>query len=498
MKSWTIGKKLMTGFGVMLALTLALSYFSLTAIGQLGGALAANTAKTMELVGAVRLGLQDMIAHAKMAQLTYVVNHIRRLESTDQRQVIKSGMECSNCHTMDGFENSRHEFEAMAARVQAQIVELRSCVPDAEGRKSLETLEAGVSSWVPLYQEFLQRIHENDYEEAHGVIRDKMSPILEDIDKAAKLLGDRQRDAMIAASTEAVHIVSRTRWMAFLFIGVSLVISAVLPVVVYGISRLLREMATDLKAGAEQVSSAAAEVSSSAQSLAQGTSEQAASLEETSASAVEVTSMTRKNAEDSRAAASLTGQANELVSTANQNLEQMVDSMQEINSSSDKIARIIKVIDEIAFQTNILALNAAVEAARAGEAGAGFAVVADEVRNLAQRSAQAAKDTAALIEDSIAKSNDGKAKLDRVAQGIHDITANVTKIKALVDRVHSGSTEQARSIQQIAKTVGEMDQVTQKAAANAEQSASAGEELSAQALSMTDIVEKLTALVGRS
>jgi methyl-accepting chemotaxis protein/methyl-accepting chemotaxis protein-1 (serine sensor receptor) len=174
----------------------------------------------------------------------------------------------------------------------------------------------------------------------------------------------------------------------------------------------------------------------------------------------------------------------------------MVGSMQEINASSDKIARIIKVIDEIAFQTNILALNAAVEAARAGEAGAGFAVVADEVRNLAQRSAQAAKDTAGLIEESIAKSHDGKAKLELVAQGIHDITATVTQIKSLVDRVHAGSTEQARGIEHIAKSVGDMDQVTQKAAAHAEQSASAGEELSAQALSMTEIVEKLSALVG--
>ena len=497
MRSWTIGKKLMTGFGVMLAMTLTLSYFSLTAIGTLGGALAANTAKTMELVGTVRLGLQEMIALARMAQLTYVVNHIKKLEST-QGSPIKSGMECSACHSMDGFENSGREFDAIAMRVKGQIAELRPAVLDAEGRKCLQTLEAGISSWLPLYQEFLQRIHQNDYEEAHSVIRDKMSPILDEIDKAAKLLADRERDFMVASGKEATHIVSRSRWMAFLFIGLSLVISAVIPMMVYGISRLLREVGTDLQAGAEQVSSAAAEVSSSAQSLAQGTSEQAASLEETSASAEEVTSMTRKSAENSRSAADLTGQATELVGAANQNLEQMMGSMEEITSSSDKIARIIKVIDEIAFQTNILALNAAVEAARAGEAGAGFAVVADEVRNLAHRSAQAAKDTASLIEESIAKSHDGKVKLDLVAKGIQDITGNVAQIKILVDAVNLSSTEQSRGIEQIAKAVGQMDQVTQKAAAHAEQSASAGEELSAQAVAMADIVEKLTALVGRA
>src|ERR1035438_1146553 len=135
--------------------------------------------------------------------------------------------------------------------------------------------------------------------------------------------------------------------------------------------------------------------------------------------------MTRKNADDSRAAAALMSDAGEVVGVANHTLAQMEASMQEINASSEKIGKIIKVIDGIAFQTNILALNAAVEAARAGEAGMGFAVVADEVKNLAQRSAEAARDTAALIEESIAKSDDGKIKVDQVAAAIQQILAKV-------------------------------------------------------------------------
>jgi methyl-accepting chemotaxis protein len=157
------------------------------------------------------------------------------------------------------------------------------------------------------------------------------------------------------------------------------------------------------------------------------------------------------------------------VAEGNQTIEEMLVSMREITSSSDKISKNIKVIDEIAFQTNILALNAAVEAARAGEAGMGFAVVADEVRNLAQRSAQAAKDTAALIEESISKSNEGSAKLQRVTVVIRTITESEAKVKTVVDEVSPDSQEQARGIEQISKAIAQMDQVTQSTAANAEE-----------------------------
>jgi methyl-accepting chemotaxis protein/methyl-accepting chemotaxis protein-1 (serine sensor receptor) len=160
------------------------------------------------------------------------------------------------------------------------------------------------------------------------------------------------------------------------------------------------------------------------------------------------------------------------------------------------VAKIIKVLDEIAFQTNILALNAAVEAARAGEAGMGFAVVADEVRNLAQRCAQAAKDTAALIEESIVKSNDGKTKVDQVAVAIRAITEESAKVKTLVDEVSLGSQEQTRGIEQVAKALTQMEQVTQQSAAHAEESAAAAEELTAQASTLMEVVHQLSAMVG--
>lgn len=185
-----------------------------------------------------------------------------------------------------------------------------------------------------------------------------------------------------------------------------------------------------------------------------------------------------------------------MVGDANRTLEQMESSMHEINGSSDKISKIIRVIEEIAFQTNILALNAAVEAARAGEAGLGFAVVAEEVRSLAQRSSQAAKDTATLIEESIVRSSEGSSNLEDVAEAITGITDASKKIRMLVDEVNLASQEQAKGIEHVSQAVNQMSHVTQRSASNAEKGATAGKQMATQAELMNAMVLELRAMVG--
>jgi methyl-accepting chemotaxis protein/methyl-accepting chemotaxis protein-1 (serine sensor receptor) len=186
------------------------------------------------------------------------------------------------------------------------------------------------------------------------------------------------------------------------------------------------------------------------------------------------------------------------VTNANQVLTEMVTSMGHIKESSHKVSNIIKTIDEIAFQTNILALNAAVEAARAGAAGMGFAVVADEVRNLAQRSAHAAKDTAALIEESIARSDRGVVRVEKVGSSMQEITQSVSKVKTLIDSVSEASRQQAHGFEQVSQALSQMEQMTQSNAASAEASATAGDALNAQARQSLLTVEQLEALVGHT
>jgi methyl-accepting chemotaxis protein/methyl-accepting chemotaxis protein-1 (serine sensor receptor) len=323
-----------------------------------------------------------------------------------------------------------------------------------------------------------------------------MFPIFEESEKAAGLLAQREREALAASDQHSHGEISSSRWAVVVVVLINLIVVVTALWIVFRVTAALRQLAIEIGKRAEEVAAAASQVSSSSHSLAQGSSEQAATLEQTSASSEEINAMAHKNRENSRGAADLVTQSQEKFVQTNQTLEQTVAAMGEINMQSGKISQIMKVIDEIAFQTNILALNAAVEAARAGDAGLGFAVVADEVRNLAQRCAQAAKDTASLIEASISKSNDGKAKVDQVAAAIRAITQESAKVKTFVDDVNAGSRDQVHGIEQIGKAIMQMEDVTRKTAASAEENASAAEELNAQSEALKDIVEQLTAMVG--
>jgi len=298
----------------------------------------------------------------------------------------------------------------------------------------------------------------------------------------------------IAHDTDTSMTVTTT--MTLLGMIIAVVIGSFLAMIITkAIAGPLSSAVNSLGASSEQVSAASSQIAESSQQMAEGASEQASSLEETSASLEEMAAMTKQNADNANEASRVVKEVKTSADDGSTAIDRMAEAVQKIKSSSDQTARILKTIDEIAFQTNLLALNAAVEAARAGDAGKGFAVVAEEVRALAMRSAEAAKQTETLIRESQENADSGVAVSEDVAGVLRSIVDGANRAALLVNEVSSASQEQAQGIEQLNAAVTQMDQVTQSNAANAEESAAAGEELSAQAHELANLVTMLGALV---
>ena len=473
MKTLTISKRIVIGFIAIVLVAIGIGTFSIVRLAYIkksADSIVGNSLPGVIVLGELLSGIRD--------QYSLVEKHIL---TTNEAAIA----------TIDArILSVRETNTALAKSYEATITQ-------PEDRKLYEADLTARDAYRATLEGVLSLSRSNLNAQAVVVLTEKVDPAFE---KYARAVSDHlqyKEKNGLASGEEITAAIASSRTFSLIGLGIAAALAGGLAFfIIRGINLVLKRVASALHDGANQVASAAGQVSGSSQSLAEGASEQAASLEETSASLEEITSMVKRNAEAAQQAKDLSSQTRAAADTGAADMEQMKQSMSAIKTSSDDVAKIVKNIDEIAFQTNILALNAAVEAARAGEAGAGFAVVADEVRNLAQRSAKAAKETAEKIEDAINKSNQGVQVSAKVAESLQQIITKARSVDDLVGEIAAASKEQASGISQVNTAVTQMDKVTQSNAATAEESAAAAEELSAQAETLQLNVGTLQQLVG--
>jgi methyl-accepting chemotaxis protein len=473
MNSWTISRRIISGFAAMVLIVIALGVFAIwrgQALNRAIAVLAENALPSVLTLRACGGATRDNILTAMLYADT---------ETDSQRAALEEHMDSNR------------------AQVDELVEKYETLISDSEDRRLFEEVKRARLAFRSARSRYLDLVRQGKPEEHKKMLAEVVIPAFEASVKAIDAnIEYNEKLAMDVSTASRAAARSSIRLISFA-LGVALVVASLLIwQIVRSTNRVLRDLAANLDQGAMQTASAARQVSAASQTLSSGASEQAASVEETSASLEEISTMIRSTADNAEKAKALAGVAHAVAQAGSRTMLDMTQAMAAIDASSAEVAKIVKNIDEIAFQTNILALNAAVEAARAGEAGAGFAVVADEVRSLAQRSAAAAKETAQKIEAAIASSRNGSQSCDKVGESLKQIAEKVSSTDSLVREIATAAREQAQGIEQINTAITQMDQVTQSNSASAEESASAAEELDAQAASLKDMVGQLRQLVG--
>lgn len=474
MKNWTIGRRITVGFTILVILTIVVGisgYIGLRTVNRESDSLLSDSMPGSLIIGIAKDNLSRQYANVERIMRAKTPSEVttRKKEFTDLVE--------SNAKLIEEYKKKIVTQEDQTAL--AGVGDTRKAF-----YSSVDTLFSMIGT---ASQDEVYTYIDGEFSTKYRAFRGDMQKLL-DFNKNNSLMSGASVKSTMNVATKFILIV----------VLAALVLAIVIAVIIIkGTNKVLSAAITSIDEGSSQVAAAASQVSAASNMLAEGASEQAASLEETSSSLEEMASMTTQNAKSAQNAKALADEMHVAADSSAEQMKEMQHAMDAIKESSSGISQIIKTIEDIAFQTNILALNAAVEAARAGEAGAGFAVVAEEVRNLAQRSAESAKETSSKIEGAIKNSEHGVVISSRVADSLNEIVDKAKTMNTLVTEIASASHEQDKGIGQLTTAVQQMDKVTQSNASNAEETASASEELNAHADLLKDTVVDLVSLVDR-
>lgn len=462
-----------------LYLLVALASFFILLTSTIGYFFNARTTKALEVIYR-----ENLIAIADIGDLGSNMNHL--LANT-----LNLFQQTSDAENKALLEDN----ELIKDDSNKKFQEFENTNPSEQVKRKLETFKVTRSNFWEKINPAIELAKNNRNQEAYAIYKSNLHNVKKYRDELSELQNMQRSESKeifesSLKATQTANVLLMIIGFASLLLMVSLGI-----VIASAITKPIQQAIGELTTGSSEVSAASSQVEAASHSLAEGTTEQAASIQETSSTLEETSSMVQQNNENTKQAVILAKSAKEYAQKSNQEMATMMVSMSDLKQSSNEIAKIIKVIDEIAFQTNLLSLNAAVEAARAGDAGKGFAVVAEEVRSLAQRSAQAAKDTAFIIEKNISLSEDSAKIAKDVNESLSQIDDEAKKVSELLEEISTATDEQARGINEINKAIQQMEQVMQSNSATADESAAASKELASQALNVNDIVYSLVRLV---